>query len=157
MTKSSTPCFSRCTATFQVPKMFVSTAAKTCLSSTEHACRRLHDTESTVISVASPFLKCHGWRYCDLRVKSYVWEASGHLSFNMEKGSLRLIETHYGKRTEGRDLPADSDPIEPAAPVTMTIRPWMRSRIRSRSSCTGFLPSKSSTATSRICLPNSVP
>src|ERR1035437_2400652 len=46
----------------------------------------------------------------DLRVKSYVWEVSSHLSVKMEEGSLCLIETHNGKRTEGSDLPADLRP-----------------------------------------------
>ena len=56
----------------------------------------------------NPFQSAAVGDTADLWVKSYVWKALSHLSVNMEKGSLRLIETHNGKRTEGSDLPGDS-------------------------------------------------
>src|ERR1035441_6113759 len=63
-----------------------------------------------VIVLHHPFQSDTAGDTADLWVKSYVREAFSHLSVNMEKGSLRLIETHNGKRTEGSDLPADLRP-----------------------------------------------
>src|ERR1017187_966097 len=63
-----------------------------------------------VIILHHPFQSATAGDTADLWVKSYVWEAFSHLSVNMEKGSLRLIETNNGKRMEGSDLPTDLRP-----------------------------------------------
>src|ERR1035437_4177907 len=63
-----------------------------------------------VMMLHHPFQSASAGDTADLRVKTYVWEVSGHLSVKMEEGSLRLIETHNGNRTELSDLPADLRP-----------------------------------------------
>ncbi len=64
-------------------------------------------------------------------MKHQLRKSAAQLSVYLEERSLRFIEADQGKRMEARDLAADSEPIEPAAPVTITTFPWMRSRIRS--------------------------
>src|ERR1035441_944026 len=55
-----------------------------------------------VMMLYHPFSSASAGDTADLRVKTYVWEASSHLSVKMEEGSLCLIETHNGKRAEVR-------------------------------------------------------
>src|ERR1035441_10488254 len=63
-----------------------------------------------VIVLHYPFQSATAGDTSNLRVKSQIREALGHLSVQMKKGSFRRIETHYGKRTEVSDLSADLRP-----------------------------------------------
>ena len=150
-TNVSTPLAEAARAALRVPRMLFSTASRGAAPGSGHACARRHGRRSAGGRGANSSSNPASSR---MSPTTWVRGRSGWLSPRSSPRSRAGSRSGPGrpagpgaKRASCRH---SSEPMDPPAPVTRTVRPRTRPAIPSKSMTTGSRPSKSSIRTSRI-------